>query len=93
MLITVGGRAPAGIPERAIRKAGKRESPGDRRVWLKRVSRNATGCADAASGKGLVSYHALPKNSRRRKLWLAALGEKPPSNWDQSTDLLWALQG
>lgn len=28
-----------------------------------------------------VSYHALPKNSRRRKLWLAALGEKLPSNW------------
>nr|XP_037280407.1 uncharacterized protein LOC119173719 [Rhipicephalus microplus] len=31
-----------------------------------------------------VSYHALPKNSRRRKLWLAALGEKPPSNWTKA---------
>lgn len=31
-----------------------------------------------------VSYHALPKNSRRRKLWLAALGEKQPSNWTKA---------
>ncbi|XP_075551543.1 uncharacterized protein LOC142585008 isoform X1 [Dermacentor variabilis] len=31
-----------------------------------------------------VSYHALPRNSCRRKLWLAALGKKQPSNWTKA---------
>ncbi|KAL1416517.1 hypothetical protein MTO96_032202 [Rhipicephalus appendiculatus] len=31
-----------------------------------------------------VSYHCLPKNFRRRKLWLAALGDELPSNWTKA---------
>lgn len=34
------------------------------------------GGADSADNK--VTYHGLPKNSRRRKLWLAALGPERP---------------
>ncbi|KAH7947544.1 hypothetical protein HPB52_013084 [Rhipicephalus sanguineus] len=66
---------------RCVRASRSAESALPRRIGSIRLALNLQpGLREFTTGRS-VSYHALPKNSRRRKLWLAALGEKLPSNW------------